>query len=216
MTREIYHVFNRSVGRQPIFLNSHDFQRAVQVADFYGYATPRLRFSHFNRLSMEERNKFLLELKMSSSKIVDIFAYCLIDNHYHFLLRQLKDLGIIKFLSNFQNSYAKYFNTTRKRNGALFQAVFKAVRIEGDEQLLHVSRYIHLNPFSSFSIKEVKDLVNYPWSSLGDYLGIRESGMVNTNFLLGYFPSMEKFKDFIYDQADYQRRLKELEYFVLE
>ncbi|HUW23995.1 MAG TPA: transposase [Patescibacteria group bacterium] len=213
---EIYHVFNRSVGRQPIFLNFRDFQRALEIINFYQYNKPALRFSHFNRLPREGKNEFLSELKTNSLKLINTFAFCLLNNHFHFLIKQVKDFGIIRFLSNFQNSYAKYFNIKNKRNGSLFQAVFKAVRIESDEQLLHVCRYIHLNPYTSFLLKEIKDLENYQWSSFPNYLGIKGSDFIDSDFIMDYFGSMDKFKSFTYDQADYQRRLKEIEYLMLE
>lgn len=216
VTGEVYHVYNRSVGAQPIFLNQSDFKRAIDVANFYCYAKPRLRFSHFNRLETEEKNNFLSELKSNYSKPIDIFSFCLLPNHFHFLIKQLEDFGITAFMRSFQDSYAKFFNIKRKRHGALFQTQFKAVRIETDEQLLHVCRYIHLNPYSSFVVKSIEELKDYQWSSLQDYLGKRNLDIVDKKFILEFFSSIDKFKSFTYDQADYQRKLKELEYFTLE
>lgn len=214
VTGEIYHVYNRSVGSQPVFLGQSNCKRAIEVSEFYSYLDPPLRFSHYNRL--EKKEKFLSELKSNCPRLIDLFSYCLMPNHFHFLLKQLKDRGIISFMRNFQDSYAKYFNTKTERHGALFQSQFKAVRIETDEQLLHVCRYIHLNPFSSFVVKSIEELENYQWSSLSDYLGKRKVDFVNRKFILDYFSSVDKFKSFTYDQADYQRKLKGLEYFTLE
>ena len=214
VTGEIYHIFNRSVGYQPIFLGQLNNKRALEVIQFYSYLDPPLRFSHYNR--REDKEKFLLELKSKSPKLIDLYSFCLMPNHCHFLVKQLIDEGIVSFMRNFQNSYAKYFNTKIERHGALFQAQFKAVRIETDEQLLHVCRYIHLNPFSSYLVKSVEELESYQWSSLLDYLMMRNLEFVNKEFILNYFSSTEKFKSFTYDQADYQRKLKELEYYTLE
>lgn len=214
VTGEIYHVYNRSVGDQPIFLGQKNCKRAIEVAQFYSYLAPPLRFSHYNRL--EEKERFLLELKLNCPKLIDLFSFCLMPNHFHFLTKQLEDGGILSFMKNFQDSYAKYFNIKTERHGALFQTQFKAVRIETDEQLLHVCRYIHLNPFSSFVVKSIEELENFQWSSLPDYLGKRNLEFINSKFILDNFSSVDKFKSFIYDQADYQRKLKELEYFTLE
>lgn len=216
VTGEVYHVYNRSVGGQPIFHYQSDFKRALEVVNFYSYIKPPLRFSHFNRLKAEDKESFLSELKANCFKQIDLWSFCLMLNHFHFLVRQVEDLGITVFMRNFQDSYAKFYNIKRKRNGALFQTQFKAVRIETDEQLLHVCRYIHLNPFSSFVVKSIKELEDYQWSSLPDYLGRRNLEFVNNKFILNFFSSVEKFKSFTYDQADYQRKLKELEYFTLE
>jgi len=214
VTGEIYHVFNRSVGSQPIFLRQLNNKRALEVIQFYSYLDPPLRFSHYNRL--ENKEKFLLKLKSSHPKLIDLYSFCLMPNHFHFLVKQLRDDGILSFMRNFQNSYARYFNVKTERHGSLFQNQFKAVRIETDEQFLHVCRYIHLNPISSYVVKSIKELENYQWSSLPDYLGMRNLEFVDKEFVLNYFSSIEKFKSFTYDRVDYQKKLKELQYFTFE
>lgn len=87
---------------------------------------------------------------------LEIISYCLMPNHFHLLVKQVIDHGIVKCLNNFSNSYTRYFNIRHDRVGPLFQGRFKAVRIETDEQLLQVSRYIHLNPVASSLIEETK------------------------------------------------------------
>ena len=82
-------------------------------------------------------------------------------NHFHLLLKQTIDNGISHFLSKFTNSYTKYFNTKYNRVGPVFQGVFKSVHIESDEQLMHLSRYIHLNPVVS-AVVEKQNLLSYP------------------------------------------------------
>ena len=158
-----YHVFNRGVTRQPIFKTKRDYQRAIITLNFYQHQKPPLRLARALSLNKEEKGNFFKELK-GKAKLAEIICYCLMPNHFHLLLKQKMNGGISKFLSNFSNSYTRYFNVKRKRVGPLFQGIFKAVRIETDEQLIHVSRYIHLNPIASLVIKE-KELDNYPWSS---------------------------------------------------
>ena len=92
--------------------------------------------------------------------------------------------------------------------------MFKAVRIESEEQLLHVSRYIHLNPATSYLIK-VNQLVNYPWSSFKDYQKDTNS-FVNTSLVLNSFKSFKKYEEFVFDQADYQKTLDEIKHLVVE
>ena len=118
-------------------------------------------------------------------------------------------------MNNFQHSYAKYFNTKNDRTGSLFQAMFKSVRIESEEQLLHVARYIHLNPVSSFII-EIDSLPNYPWSSLKDYFSDGKKSLIDTKSILGHFKSKEDYKKFVFDQADYQQKLEGIKHLVLE
>lgn len=213
---QIYHVFNRSIALQPIFSEAKDYQRFLNVVDFYRFASPGLRFSHYNRLLSEDKKTFIEKLQKEGKKQISIFAFCLMPNHFHFLLKELENNGIRKFSSNLQNSYAKYFNTKQKRGGALFQEMFKAVRIESDEQLVHVARYIHLNPFTSFLVKNINQLRIYPWSSLNTYLGIGNFNFLETDFLMGFFPSKKEFKTFTLEQADYQRQLGLIKHLILE
>ena len=145
-TGEIYHVINRGIASQPIFFTKRDYQRACNTFFYYRNRVLSKRYSYFLRESLEERQQILKDLNKKENFLVEIMAFCLMPNHFHFLLRQVVDDGIPKFLSKFTNSYTRYFNTKRKRNGPLFQGKFKAVRIEIDEQLLHVARYIHLFP----------------------------------------------------------------------
>lgn len=117
-------------------------------------------------------------------------------------------------MRNFQHSYSKYFNAKNERTGSLFQSMFKAVRIESDEQLIHVSRYIHLNPVSSFLIN-IESLTDYAWSSFKDYMNPSDS-IIATKSILDYFKSKEEYKKFVFNQADYQRELEQIRHLALE
>jgi len=212
---QIYHIFNRGVASQPIFGSSTDYRRFCRVTDFYRFIV-ETRYSYFNRLPVEERNSFISELHGKGKKQVSLFAFCLMSNHFHFLGRELVEGGIRRFISNVQNSYAKYINARRKRTGALFQEMFKTVRVENDEQFLHVARYIHLNPSTSFVVKETSDLLSYPWSSFPDYLGKQRFEFIDKEFLNGFYKDNNKLKDFVFDQVNYQRELKNIGHLLLE
>lgn len=216
ITGEIYHIFNRSVAGQPIFSGNKYYQRALETLDFYRFLRPSLRFSHYNRLTPEGRIIFLENLKTKGTKQVDFFAYCLMPNHFHFLIKEVKELGTQTFLRNFQDSYARYFNVKNERSGSLFQLMFKAVRIETEEQLLHVTRYIHLNPLSTYVLRNASDLETYPWSSFSEYIGKQKANIVEKEFILGFFPSVESFKKFTMDRVDYQRELEKIKHLILE
>lgn len=216
VVNEIYHVFNRSVARQPIFLSNYDYQRALDIMNFYRYFNLPIRFSHYKRLPEAQKSDLMDKLKKRNEKQVEILAFCLMPNHIHFLIKQIKEKGISTFMSNFQNSYAKYFNLKTERSGTLFQTMFKAVRIETDEQLIHVTRYIHLNPLTAFILKDITQLINYPWSSFQIYLGKNKSDIINTEMILDFFPSVEKFVIFTKDQIDYQRELGNIKHLLLE
>ncbi len=211
---EIYHIFNRSVARQPIFLTIKDFNRAIECIKFYQHGNLPMRFSHYNRLPKEQKNRMSKQIQ-SYPQIVEILSFCLIPNHVHFLLKGLTEKGAIQFMSNFQNSYAKYFNLRTNRSGTLFQAMFKAVRIETDEQLIHVSRYIHLNPVTAYIVNNIEDLENYPWSSYQDYLNSVPC-FISKQLILSFFKDISTFKKFTADQVDYQRKIDEIKHLILE
>ena len=118
-------------------------------------------------------------------------------------------------MSNFQNSYTRYFNKRHKRDGSLFLDQFKAVRVVSEQQLLHLSRYIHLNPYSSYVVKNFSELKNYQWSSFPEYLG-EKNGFCATEVVLSFFPSREKYKNFVLNHADYQRGLEIVKHLMFD
>lgn len=214
ITNEIYHVYNRGIHRQPTFTNVREYSRAIECLKYYRIPNPPVRLSKFLRLETERKTS-IIEVMKGMEPLVTIFAYCLMPNHFHLLLRQEKDSGISKYLSNFQNSYTRYSNVRHNLDGSLFLNQFKAVRIITDEQLIHVSRYIHLNPYTSYVVNSIDKLVSYKWSSLNTYLNIRND-FVETNTILDLFRNQREYKQFVLDQADYQRQLKKIAYLTLE
>ena len=215
VTNQYYHLFNRGVNKQPIFQGVRDYKRVVDILEFYSF-NPKLRFSKFLLLSQEDRNKFMENLRAQGDKLVDVICFCLMPNHFHLLLNQIQDNGISKFMANLQNSYTRYFNTKHERVGPLLQGQFKAVLIEDDSQLLHVSRYIHLNPYSSFVVKDLESLEQYQWSSFPEYLGVASKEICNKQIILNYFKDVADYKQFVFDQADYQRELEKIKHLLLE
>lgn len=216
ITKQIYHVFNRGIASQPIFYSIKDYQRFLQVLDYYRFLSPDIRFSFYNRLNSKEKQNYLEKMKRTKPAQVQIYAYCLMPNHYHLLVKELEENGIRKFIGNLQNSYAKYFNKKRKRNGSLFQEMFKAVRIEDDEIFVHVVRYIHLNPLTSCIVENITKLESYLFSSFPVYLGKINCDFIDDSFLLNIFPNRSKLKTFTLDQADYQKKIHDLSYLTLE
>jgi len=216
VSNEIYHVYNRGVEHRPIFLSKRDYERAFESLTFYQFQNFPYSFSHVIRLPKQEREEILSKLSNKSPRLVDILCFSFMPNHIHLLLKQVIDNGISKCVGNLINSYTRYFNVRHERDGHLFQGQFKAVRIETDEQLMHVSRYIHLNPYSSYVFKDIKDLETYPWTSFPEYIGTASTKICNTTIILPLFPSMNNYKKFVFDQANYQRRLEDIKHLVIE
>jgi|SRR3989344_995405 len=211
---EYYHVFNRGVALQPTFYNKKDFERFIICLSYYRFKDPPCKLSRLLQLKADERVEILNELDATKNKLVDLLAYCLMPNHFHLLLKQISEDGISTFLRLITNSYTKYVNVKSDRVGPLFQGAFKAVRIESDEQLLHVSRYIHLNPLVSYVVKEA-NFKFYPWSSLKDYL-TGNSDLVDVSNVLEYFKNPEDYMQFVLDQAAYGKELEQIKHLKID
>lgn len=165
--------------------------------------------------SLDERQRVLTDLLRKKDFLVEIIAYCLMPNHFHLILKQLEENSISKFMARFTDSYTRYFNVRNKRNGPLFQGRFKAIRVETDNQLFHLTRYIHLNPYSSFVIKTIPELLSYQYSSFWEYLS--DSPLIcSKKIVLNQFKNVETYRKFVLDQADYQRKLDEIKHLLLE
>lgn len=213
-THEIYHIYNRGVEKRLIFLTRRDYLRFVELTNYYRFLNCSLKFSYFKLLSAEKKAKIFKDLENKGEKLVEIFAYCLMPNHIHILLKQLAEKGISKFMAKTTSGYSHYFNKRHERVGHLFQGNFRAARIESEEQFLHVCRYIHLNPVTSYLI-ELENLNNYFYSSHPEYLGKR-GGFCNTKEVLSHFQKLKNYQDFVQDQADYARKLENIAHLTLE
>lgn len=205
VTGQIYHVFNRGSEKRRIFESKGDYKRFLQAAIYYQIENPKPKFSNFSKQNINNLP--------DNQKIVEIVAYCIMPNHFHFLIKQLQDDGISKFMANLCNSHAKFYNTKYERVGPLWQGQFKAVLIENDEQLMHVSRYIHLNPLVSHL---VKDLEQYKWSSYGEFIYEMTDGCCASDIVLDLFKSREGYGNFVMDQADYAEKLEIIKHQLID
>lgn len=202
---EIYHIYNRGSEKRIIYQDRRDYNRFLKSINYYQLEGPKPKFSHFSKKNIFKPEK--------AGKIVKILAYCLMPNHFHLLIKQEKDNGITEMLTKLSLSYTKYFNTRHNRVGPLFQGEFKAVHIEDDEQLIHVSRYIHLNPIVSLL---VKDLGKYEYSSYHEYAEGGLKGLCSTAEVLGFFRSTDEYLRFIADQTDYGQTLERIKHQLIE
>jgi putative transposase len=212
VTGEFYHVFNRGVARLPTFLDAHDYRAALLGLQFYQAIEPPMRLSFYKRLARDERNQ-VLERLGEARKLVRIVAFSLMPNHFHLLVQPLVDDGVSTFCRRWLNSYGRYFNVRHDRTGALFQEMFKARRISSTEQLLHVSRYVHINPPVSGVIREDK-LLTYPWTSLPEYLGVAR--ICDPEPILEHFKDPTAYVAFLQDRIDYGRSLERIKHLVDE
>lgn len=173
-----------------------------------------MRYSQFKNLNSKAKAEYLATINLDQP-IVDILAFAFMPDHFHFLLRQTGEKGIVISVSNFQNAFAKYYNRKNYRDGSMFKSPFSAKIIENEEQLIHISRYIHINPATSL-IVEPLDLLNYKKTSLPYYVNATKDTVVNTDFLLKMFGSTKAYQKFVLNQIDYQRKLHLIKKLTIE
>lgn len=200
----IYHVFNRGVEKRKIFNDDQDYNTFLYYLFIYSSPLRDVLDKYPNLpIRLQARNL---------NKEVEILSYCLMPNHFHFMILQHTKNGISKLLKQITNAHAQFFNKKYKRVGGLMQGRFKAVRILKNEHLIHVSRYIHLNPLSA---DLTKDLTSYKWSSYNEFI-TNTKGLCKKDLILSNFSSKQEYKKFIQDQADYQKKLNEIKHFIID
>lgn len=212
---QIYHIFNRGIERRITFTGKREYERVIDTFWYYRHARLPMTLSAYYALPTATRDAVTKQLDNDLHHAISILAYCLMPNHFHLLVRQNEEFGIQKTLANISNSYTKYFNTKHQRNGPLFQGTFKAVLVESEEQLMHVSRYIHLNPVSSFLI-DASNMMNYPWSSFIEYATQVKRKICDIEPILGLFRSRKSYWDFVHDQADYAKKLANIKHLAMD
>ncbi|MCD5384325.1 MAG: transposase [Candidatus Pacebacteria bacterium] len=195
---EYYHIYNRGVDKRIIFNDKQDFFQFLQMLDLFNIdiscgAVKAYKYP----INIEHRSK--------ASVLVEIVAYCLNDNHYHLLLKQVMDGGISKFMQKIGTGYVKYFNQKHERGGSLFQGKFKSIHVGTDEYLKDLSAYINLNNvvhIETASKHRSKASVLYR-SSWWEYGGKKEQGAFHTicekDIILDAFKSKQDYMKFTKD-----------------
>ena len=202
-----YHIYNRGVEKRVVYQDIQDYKV------FLGYLREYLSKPDEN--SKKDMVFFTLQgqtfkgIKRSPKNYfneIELIAYCLMPNHFHLLLKQNQPHSLEKFMKSLTSRYSIYFNKKYDRQGSLFQGRYRGVLVNDEPYLLHLSRYIHLNP-SEFT----KDLVS-AYSSYADYLGLKRTPWLKPNFILDQFNTkvgiefkkINSYKDFVekYKQED--------------
>lgn len=209
-------MMSKSIAGFKIFNSESDYQRMVRTLVYFSTAAPLPKFSYFLKRARESGKEFESYYEQcfgESPQLVQWVAYCLMPTHIHIVLKQQKRNGISKMMSNALNSYTRFFNIKHKRSGPLWTGRFKNVRITSDEQLWHLTRYVHLNPVTAYLTRKAEA---WPFSSYKQYVRLHDIKYPHCEFsdLLDIKPS--RYRKFVEDQIDYQRKLAEIKSLVLE
>lgn len=198
---EYYHVYNRGTDKRVVFMDEEDYQR----------------FSDLMFLCNSKRNIVFRDIPIGEAYVfergdtlVDIGAYCLMQNHFHLLVREKIEKGISIFMQKLLTAYSMYFNTKYKRTGSLYEGPFRATHVSEDRYLKYLFAYIHLNPVkiidpewkeNGISNRAVAKeyLAEYTYSSYPEYMGTvrKEWKILNRVAFPGYFADSQDFQGFV-------------------
>jgi len=203
---EYYHIFNRGVDKREIFIEPRDSERFFRGMNEFNVTEP---------IGSIFENSFRQEpLGRKTPKLVNFVCYCINPNHYHFILEQVSDRGIEKFMQRFGTGYTNYFNKKYNRTGSLFQGKFKSVHVDSNEYLLHLSAYVNLNNEVHQFKSKVSNL--FVRSSWGEYvLNISENFCVK-DIVLDQLNGKEEYKKFAREALVNIKEKKEMEKLLLE
>lgn len=167
---QYYHIYNRGNNREPLFRESRNYAYFLNL--YAKYINP----------------------------IAETYAYCLLNNHFHLLVR-IKDLPSLtpsRTFSNLFSTYTKAFNKAYKRTGSLFEKPFKRKIIDNNHYLILLTTYIHRNPQKHGFVDDFRD---WPYSSYG-IITSRKTTQIHRAEVLDWFDGQIGFEDAHTKEAD--------------
>lgn len=206
---EIYHIFTKSIADFKVFNKPSDYYHLQHLLRYY-QSQNDLRFSDFIELQLvktEGFNKAVEIISKDKERLVQIIAYCLMPTHIHLILKQLFENGISRYMKDLLISYTRTFNLIHNRKGPLWESRFQSVLVNSDEQLLHLTRYLHLNPVTARLIDRPE---NWKFSSYSEF--IRNDSI---NFKICQFDDIletepTSYRKFVNNRISYQRELAKI------
>lgn len=214
---EFYHIYNRGVDKRIIFSDQNDLNRFLQSMNEFNVLNP-IGSIYENSFAKDQLGSEAPKLK--EAKLVNFVAYCLNPNHFHFILEQVAENGISKFMQRIGCGYTNYFNEKEKRSGALFQGVFKSIHINSNEYLLYLSAYVNLNDNVHQLGSEASKLVKSK-SSWDEYIkGRTQDGFCEKDIILGQFKNEREYEKFARNALESilsrKAELKNIEGYLIE
>lgn len=220
---EFYHVYSRGVEQRKIFSDEADLSRFQSLLYLCNSTKPIVYRDLPIGLTLgkagEQTYASPYEIDVGE-KVVAIAAYVFMPNHFHLILKEIREGGITEFMRKTLTAYSMFFNKKHDRVGHLFQGTFQAKHLNSDEYLKYQFAYTHLNPikllepkWKEAGIKNKKItkiyLENYRYSSYQDYIGIKrkEAVILTRNKFPEYFDTQHDFEDFVKDWLTYKEEV---------
>ncbi|MBI2589320.1 transposase [Candidatus Saccharibacteria bacterium] len=182
-----YHVYGRGHNKGVVFRDDDDY--AVFLNLFKRYLS--------NKPVQDKKGREYPWLQ----KEVDLLVFCLMPNHFHALIYQRNSDAMTKLFKSVITTYGMYFNKKYKCVGPVFQGRFKASMIDRDNYLMHISRYIHLNP---------KNYERWAFSSLPFYLGRQKAEWLKPDSILEFFDGRIDYRKFVEDYENHKKMFDEI------
>ena len=221
------HVYNRGNRKQQIVRQTSDRWHFLQALYYFNNEISVI--NPFKSLTKKVDARFSHKLIwprewLPKKPLVKILAFSLMENHFHLLLKEIREDGIVLFMQKFGTGIAKYFNAKYREVGRLFQGRYKAKVVDKDEYLTYLSVYIQVkNPFELYP-KGIEGAVRnfdaafewavkYPYCSLAGYAGRRSSPIISRDILAEMFEAPEKYKEFAKDcilSMNFKQKMKSL------
>lgn len=197
---EYFHVYNRGNGKNKVFLDEEDYKFFIlRVNQNLFPDTYKTKYSYSTPLPKDS---------------FSVICYCLMPNHFHFLIRQNREIPISKLMLKVCTSYSKYFNKKYKNVGHIFQDQFKQVWVDDNSYLVWLSAYIHENPKVEGL---VNDSLNYNWSSYSDFVGPGRGPIkCDREIILEQFNGSKDYCDFTDSSAEIIKERKDLDVLFLD
>ena len=185
----------------------------IEILKLYRFVEFYHSYSKFIQLELNTQKAIISSLKKNSPVLIEIVAYCLMPTHIHLLLRQIADNGISKYMAKVLNSYTRYFNIKHQRLGPLWAGRFKNVLVSDDNQLLHLTRYLHLNPSSAELVQNPK---KWHYSSYREYINdnVFNEEFCTFSHLFNFTP--KEYQKFVLDQKSYQREISLIKHCLID
>lgn len=204
----VYHIYNKSIAGFRIFSDEAEFERFKKALQHYNslarqaslFVSLRRGIGYFPGLFSFDKHA-----------VVKMISYIIMPTHYHLLLKVQKGQKLSKYIGDVENSFSRYFNLKHKRKGPLWQSRFRSVQVTTDEQLLYLTRYIHLNATTAYLVENPED---WPHSSYREYLENPE--LLRSQLTEVTISTPDRYKRFVDKQKDYQRTLAKIKKLTLE
>ncbi|OGK66264.1 hypothetical protein A2313_02620 [Candidatus Roizmanbacteria bacterium RIFOXYB2_FULL_41_10] len=210
--QEVYHLYNKTIDHRTIFVEQPLVHLFVDLIRYYQPKKHLLRYSHYQKLEPTTQDEYWQNRQAINNQQIELLAYVLMPNHFHLLVKQKLKNGVVQFISQVTNAFTRAYNCYHQRLGPIFLPRFKAKIILSREQLIHTSRYIHLNPYSSGIVKNINILKNYQSSSLPEYL--IKPKICQTDLILSLFNlDASKYWEFLCNNAERQKSLEKIKHF---